>query len=118
MMAKAQYESTIKDLKREIAMITTAWYDLASRLQSNLVVLQRRHDVPKSWVNRQRQMANCKLTILGETGEGCAKPWLTCVCVYSYAAEVGTSLRLRGRIVCIPPSSVFPPFSLSSIIVA
>ncbi|KAK1772925.1 hypothetical protein QBC33DRAFT_33906 [Phialemonium atrogriseum] len=55
---KAQYESTIKDLKRENAMITTAWYDLTSRLQSNHVVLQRRHDVPKSWLNRQRQMVN------------------------------------------------------------
>lgn len=59
--SKAQYESTIKDLKRENAMITTAWYDLTSRLQSNHVVLQRRHDVPKSWLNRQRQMVNGKL---------------------------------------------------------
>jgi hypothetical protein len=39
-------------------MITTAWYDLTSRLQSNHVVLQRRHDAPRSWLNKQRQMVN------------------------------------------------------------
>jgi protein HOOK3 len=39
-------------------MITSAWYDLSSRLQSNHVVLQRRHDAPKSWLNKQRQMVN------------------------------------------------------------
>lgn len=55
---KTQYETMIKNLQRENAMITTAWYDLTSRLQSNHVVLQRRHDVPKSWLNKQRQMVN------------------------------------------------------------
>lgn len=39
-------------------MITTAWYDLTSRLQSNHVVLQRRADAPRSWLNKQRQMVN------------------------------------------------------------
>jgi len=43
-------------------MMTTAWYDLTSRLQSNHVVLQRRHDVPKSWLNKQRQMVNGELS--------------------------------------------------------
>lgn len=38
-------------------MISTAWYDLTSRLQSNHVVLQRK-DQPKSWLNKQRQMVN------------------------------------------------------------
>lgn len=42
-------------------MITTAWYDLTSRLQSNHVVLQRRQDAPRSWLNKQRQMVNGKL---------------------------------------------------------
>ncbi|KAI2617267.1 hypothetical protein GGS26DRAFT_576659 [Hypomontagnella submonticulosa] len=55
---KAQTDQIIKNLQRENAMITTAWYDLTSRLQSNHVVLQRRHDVPKSWLNKQRQMVN------------------------------------------------------------
>ncbi|KAK4461143.1 hypothetical protein QBC42DRAFT_95769 [Cladorrhinum samala] len=55
---KAANEQIIKNLQRENAMITTAWYDLTSRLQSNHVVLARRHDVPKSWLNRQRQMVN------------------------------------------------------------
>ncbi|KAI0484350.1 hypothetical protein GGR56DRAFT_668928 [Xylariaceae sp. FL0804] len=55
---KAQQDQIIKNLQRENAMITTAWYDLSSRLQSNHVVLQRRNDVPRSWLNKQRQMVN------------------------------------------------------------
>ncbi|KAI1213651.1 uncharacterized protein F4807DRAFT_408578 [Annulohypoxylon truncatum] len=55
---KAQTDQIIKNLQRENAMIATAWYDLTSRLQSNHVVLQRRHDVPKSWLNKQRQLVN------------------------------------------------------------
>ncbi|SPQ27705.1 2abc8d43-7c5f-4e37-bf70-584a837a8689 [Thermothielavioides terrestris] len=55
---KAASDQIIKNLQRENAMITTAWYDLTSRLQSNHVVLQRRHDTPRSWLNKQRQMVN------------------------------------------------------------
>jgi len=55
---KAANENLIKNLTRENALITTAWYDLTSRLQSNHVVLQRRQDAPKSWLNKQRQMVN------------------------------------------------------------
>lgn len=39
-------------------MMTTAWYDLTSRLQSNHVVLQRRQDAPRSWLMKQRQQVN------------------------------------------------------------
>ncbi|KAK4098228.1 hypothetical protein N658DRAFT_499652 [Parathielavia hyrcaniae] len=59
---KAASEQIIKNLQRENAMITTAWYDLTSRLQSNHVVLQRRHDAPRSWLNKQRQMVNATNT--------------------------------------------------------
>lgn len=55
---KAQSEQIIKNLQRENALIATAWYDLNSRLQSNHVILQRRNDAPKSWLNRQRVMVN------------------------------------------------------------
>lgn len=55
---KAAHESMIKNLTRENALIASAWYDLSSRLQSNHVVLQRRQDAPKSWLNKQRQMVN------------------------------------------------------------
>ncbi|KAK9426353.1 putative HOOK N-terminal domain-containing protein [Seiridium unicorne] len=51
-------EQIIKNLQRENAMISSAWYDLTSRLQSNHVVLQRRNDAPKSWLNKQRQLVN------------------------------------------------------------
>ncbi|KAL3960466.1 hypothetical protein ACCO45_005583 [Purpureocillium lilacinum] len=55
---KAATDQVIKNLQRENALIATAWYDLTSRLQSNHVVLQRRHDAPRSWLNKQRQMVN------------------------------------------------------------
>jgi protein HOOK3 len=48
----------IKNLLRENALMSTAWYDLTSRLQSSHVVLQRRQDAPRSWLNKQRQMVN------------------------------------------------------------
>ncbi|KAM5345599.1 hypothetical protein ACJ41O_011460 [Fusarium nematophilum] len=55
---KAASDQIIRNLERENALIATAWYDLTSRLQSNHVVLQRRHDAPRSWLNKQRQMVN------------------------------------------------------------
>ncbi|ATY67233.1 microtubule binding [Cordyceps militaris] len=58
---KAAADQMMKNLQRENALIATAWYDLTSRLQSNHVVLQRRHDAPKSWLNKQRQMVNGQL---------------------------------------------------------
>ncbi|KAM5380398.1 hypothetical protein ACJZ2D_003500 [Fusarium nematophilum] len=58
---KAASDQIIRNLERENALIATAWYDLTSRLQSNHVVLQRRHDAPRSWLNKQRQMVNGQL---------------------------------------------------------
>lgn len=55
---KAANDSMIKNLTRENALIATAWYDLTSRMQSNIVVLQRRQDAPRAWLNKQRQMVN------------------------------------------------------------
>lgn len=60
-IAQAASDHMIKNLQRENALIATAWYDLTSRLQSNHVVLQRRHDAPKSWLNKQRQLVNGQL---------------------------------------------------------
>jgi protein HOOK3 len=58
MDVKAANEALIKSLMRENNLIATAWYDLTSRLQSNSVVLQRRQDAPRSWLNKQRQLVN------------------------------------------------------------
>ncbi|OHE96180.1 hypothetical protein CORC01_08557 [Colletotrichum orchidophilum] len=55
---KAASDQIIKNLQRENALIATAWYDLTSRIQSNHVVLQRRNEMPKSWLGKQRQMVN------------------------------------------------------------
>ncbi|KAI9149150.1 hypothetical protein HJFPF1_11198 [Paramyrothecium foliicola] len=60
-ITQASTDQMIRNLQRENAMITSAWYDLSNRLQSNHVVLQRRHDAPKSWLNKQRQMVNGQL---------------------------------------------------------
>ncbi|KAL1891104.1 hypothetical protein Cpir12675_005112 [Ceratocystis pirilliformis] len=55
---KASYEAIIKNLLRENALVTTAWYDINSRVQSSHVVVQRRQDTPHSWINKQRHMVN------------------------------------------------------------
>ncbi|KAI1187698.1 hypothetical protein F5B17DRAFT_398427 [Nemania serpens] len=55
---KAQQDQIIKNLEHENSRIASAWYDLSSRLQSNHFVLQRRNEVAKSWLNRQRQIVN------------------------------------------------------------
>ncbi|KAF4591528.1 microtubule binding protein HOOK3 [Ophiocordyceps camponoti-floridani] len=55
---RASTNQIIKNLQRENDLIATAWYELTSRLQSNHVVLQRRQDAPRSWLNKQRQMVN------------------------------------------------------------
>ncbi|RCI14139.1 hypothetical protein L249_6051 [Ophiocordyceps polyrhachis-furcata BCC 54312] len=54
----AATNQVIKTLQRENALISTAWYELTSRLQSNHLVLQRRQDAPRSWLNKQRQIVN------------------------------------------------------------
>ncbi|KAK0390008.1 hypothetical protein NLU13_3581 [Sarocladium strictum] len=59
---KAASDQVIKNLRRENALMATAWHDLTSRLQSNHVVLQRRPATPKSWLNKSRQMVNASAT--------------------------------------------------------
>jgi protein HOOK3 len=58
---QAELDQKIKNLERENALMATAWYDLMGRLQSNHVVVQRRPEAPKSWLNKQRQMVNGQL---------------------------------------------------------
>lgn len=58
---QAASDQIIRNLERENALMATAWYDLTSRIQSNHIVLQRRPDAPKSWLNKQRQMVNGQL---------------------------------------------------------
>ncbi|KFY61125.1 hypothetical protein V496_05143 [Pseudogymnoascus sp. VKM F-4515 (FW-2607)] len=55
---KAALERENDNLKREYGMMTMAWYDLSSRVQSNTVMLQRRSEVSKSWINKQRRAVN------------------------------------------------------------
>lgn len=47
--------SYIQNLERENKLMASAYYDLTSRLQMNNVILQRRAEVPKSWLGRQRK---------------------------------------------------------------
>ncbi|OBU01506.2 hypothetical protein VE01_00468 [Pseudogymnoascus verrucosus] len=55
---KVALERENDNLKREYSMMTMAWYDLSSRVQSNTVMLQRRSEVSKSWINKQRRAVN------------------------------------------------------------
>jgi protein HOOK3 len=41
-------------LKRENDLIASAWYDLNSRIQSNLLLLQRRPEAPRTMIKQQR----------------------------------------------------------------
>ena len=47
-------QQELVNLRRENKLITSAWYDMTCRLQSNTVMLQRRSEAPKSWLGRQR----------------------------------------------------------------
>ncbi|KZF20694.1 hypothetical protein L228DRAFT_177435 [Xylona heveae TC161] len=53
---EAALREEMRNIQRENSLIATAWYDLTSRLQTNSVVVQRRNDAPKSWLNKQRQL--------------------------------------------------------------
>jgi protein HOOK3 len=53
-MYQEELEAEVQNLRRELALMTTAWYDMVTRLQSNTVVLQRRNEAPKSFIARQR----------------------------------------------------------------
>ncbi|KAK6411744.1 hypothetical protein LTR95_018055, partial [Oleoguttula sp. CCFEE 5521] len=46
----------LASLQRENRLMTSAWHDLSSRLQSNGVSLARRRQEPKSWIGKQRAL--------------------------------------------------------------
>lgn len=54
-------EKNLAALKRENALMTSAWYDLTSRLQSNNISVGRRREDPKSWLGKQRQLVGLGL---------------------------------------------------------
>lgn len=49
----AELQQELEILQRENHLITSAWYDMTTRLQSNTVILQRK-EAPKSWLGKQR----------------------------------------------------------------
>ncbi|KAL5118809.1 hypothetical protein ACEQ8H_003312 [Pleosporales sp. CAS-2024a] len=51
-----ELQQEVENLRRENQLITSAWYDMTGRLQSNTVVLQRRSEAPKSWLGKQRMV--------------------------------------------------------------
>ncbi|KAF3927268.1 hypothetical protein ABW20_dc0109408 [Dactylellina cionopaga] len=51
------YESLLaknETLMKEVDLMTSAWYDITSRLQSNTITLGRRKEAPVSWLGKQR----------------------------------------------------------------
>ena len=55
---KLAMKHELEVLRRENKLMTSAYYDLSSRLQLNNVSLQRRSEPPRSWLNRQRQLVS------------------------------------------------------------
>lgn len=45
-----------ENLQRELALMSSAWYDITSRMQSDAVVVQRRGEAPRSFLNKQRRL--------------------------------------------------------------
>jgi protein HOOK3 len=54
-------EEELINLKRENGLVATAWYDLSGRIQLNSVVLQRRNDTPRSFLNKQRKLLSSRM---------------------------------------------------------
>ncbi|PVI08640.1 hypothetical protein DM02DRAFT_608014 [Periconia macrospinosa] len=50
----AELQAEVENLRRENKLITSAWYDMTTRLQSNTVILQRKSEAPRSWLGKQR----------------------------------------------------------------
>lgn len=55
----------IENLKRENKLMASAFHDLSSRLQMNSVVLQRREEAPRSWLNKQRKLVDQPALAIG-----------------------------------------------------
>ncbi|GAM83706.1 hypothetical protein ANO11243_016950 [Dothideomycetidae sp. 11243] len=49
-----EHTRALVQLKRENALMSTAWFDLSARLQRENVILGRRRESPKSWLGKQR----------------------------------------------------------------
>ncbi|KAG8625942.1 hypothetical protein KVT40_006343 [Elsinoe batatas] len=63
-MTKAD-EKAFAQLKKENQLMTSAWFDLTSRIQRDNVIVGRRRESPKSWLGKQRQAVG-----LGVSGVG------------------------------------------------
>lgn len=63
MCVQAELFQELENLRRENKLMTSAWYDMTMRLQSNTVILQRK-ETPKSWLGKQRSVLN------GNSGRG------------------------------------------------
>ncbi|KAF2767538.1 hypothetical protein EJ03DRAFT_275972 [Teratosphaeria nubilosa] len=62
-MQKEAPPADIATLQRENHLISTAWYDLSSRLQNNGVSLGRRRPEPRSWIGKQRALVGPNILV-------------------------------------------------------
>ncbi|KAF8454965.1 HOOK protein-domain-containing protein [Terfezia claveryi] len=60
---KRRRQEELELFQRENRLMTSAWYDLSSRLQTNTVVLLRRSE-PTSWLNKQRHTIHSPIVCL------------------------------------------------------
>ncbi|MCJ1449084.1 MAG: hypothetical protein MMC23_009603 [Stictis urceolatum] len=56
--AQSALQQELQNIKRENKLMSTAYFDLSSRLQVNNVSLQRRTGAPRSFLNKQRALVN------------------------------------------------------------
>jgi len=59
--------AAVEAVERENKLMTSAWFDLAARLQTNTVILGRgrRKEPPKSWLGKQREILGLGIGIGG-----------------------------------------------------
>ena len=57
-------QSYVQNLERELKLMSSAYHDLAGRLQLNNVVFQRKAEAPKNWLGRQRKRLEAPLGLV------------------------------------------------------
>ena len=93
-------------LQRENQLMTTAWYDLAGRLTSNGVSLDRRRQEPRSWIGKQRALVGprggvvsgwrwCRVRYLLTMGAR-RSDLLLSMCIFGIGRGGDTPARLRS----------------------
>ncbi|OLL23897.1 Protein Hook 2 [Neolecta irregularis DAH-3] len=58
---KQSHEETVAGLRRELQLMSSAWYNLSNRMQRDNVVIKRSAASPTSWLSNQRQNLDVRI---------------------------------------------------------